>query len=251
MTLHMIRLDPNVFAASRWGASQRVTREGTDDGYLWHALLKAAFGDHAPKPFRVVMPEHRPAYLVGYGAADKPTLLQHALSFADPAATEALGLDTLALKAMPAAFDSGQRLGFEVRVRPVIRTTRNDSHGRPGREVDAFLAAAHGSTDTLNRAQVYAAWLARAMGPCVALTGARPVAMRRARLLRRGAADEAGQRALAVGGAKGGGPDVTMRGELTVTDPAGFSALLARGVGRHRAFGFGMLLLMPPGREIG
>jgi len=31
-----------------------------------------------------------------------------------------------------------------------------------------------------------------------------------------------------------------------VRDPTGFAALLARGVGRHRAFGFGMLLLRPP-----
>jgi CRISPR system Cascade subunit CasE len=37
-----------------------------------------------------------------------------------------------------------------------------------------------------------------------------------------------------------------LRGELTVADPDAFSALLARGVGRHRAFGYGMLLLRPP-----
>ena len=40
-------------------------------------------------------------------------------------------------------------------------------------------------------------------------------------------------------------PDVTFRGTLQVTDPDRFHALLARGVGRHRAFGFGMLLLRP------
>ena len=40
-------------------------------------------------------------------------------------------------------------------------------------------------------------------------------------------------------------PDVTMQGALTVRDPPQFDALLRRGVGRHRAFGFGMLLLRP------
>jgi CRISPR system Cascade subunit CasE len=30
-----------------------------------------------------------------------------------------------------------------------------------------------------------------------------------------------------------------------VADPAAFAQLLARGVGRHRAFGLGMLLLRP------
>jgi len=43
------------------------------------------------------------------------------------------------------------------------------------------------------------------------------------------------------------GPDVTFTGTLEVTDSAAFSALLARGLGRHRAFGFGMLLLAPGG----
>ena len=42
------------------------------------------------------------------------------------------------------------------------------------------------------------------------------------------------------------GPDALFSGELTVHDPEGFAALIARGVGRHRAFGFGMLLLRPP-----
>jgi CRISPR system Cascade subunit CasE len=44
------------------------------------------------------------------------------------------------------------------------------------------------------------------------------------------------------------GPDAVLAGTLTVADPAAFATLLARGVGRHAAFGFGMLLLSPPGR---
>ena len=41
-------------------------------------------------------------------------------------------------------------------------------------------------------------------------------------------------------------PDALFTGEITVADPEAFCRLLARGVGRHRAFGFGMLLLRPP-----
>jgi CRISPR system Cascade subunit CasE len=41
------------------------------------------------------------------------------------------------------------------------------------------------------------------------------------------------------------GPDVTFSGTLAVQDPAAFHGMLSRGVGRHRAFGFGMLLLRP------
>ena len=42
-------------------------------------------------------------------------------------------------------------------------------------------------------------------------------------------------------------PDVVFAGRLRVTEPAAFGAWLGRGVGRHCAFGFGMLLLRPPG----
>jgi CRISPR system Cascade subunit CasE len=42
------------------------------------------------------------------------------------------------------------------------------------------------------------------------------------------------------------GPDAVLEGVLEVVDGEAFAALLRRGVGRHRAFGFGMLLLRPP-----
>ena len=45
-------------------------------------------------------------------------------------------------------------------------------------------------------------------------------------------------------------PDALVSGELVVSDPDAFARLLARGIGRHRAFGFGMLLLRPPGRGV-
>jgi CRISPR system Cascade subunit CasE len=42
------------------------------------------------------------------------------------------------------------------------------------------------------------------------------------------------------------GPDAVVTGTLVVRDPARFAEALARGIGRFRAFGFGMLLLSPP-----
>jgi CRISPR system Cascade subunit CasE len=41
-------------------------------------------------------------------------------------------------------------------------------------------------------------------------------------------------------------PDALFSGELTIGNPDAFVHLMARGIGRHRAFGFGMLLLRPP-----
>ena len=48
-------------------------------------------------------------------------------------------------------------------------------------------------------------------------------------------------------GAASEGPAALMRGTLVVgDDPAKFAELLRCGVGRHRAYGFGMLLVRPP-----
>ncbi len=248
--LLMSCLEPDMTRAARWGISNGVVRPGADDGYFWHALLKAVFGDLAPKPFRVVEPERRRPYLLGYGAADKAALLAQAHAFASPDASEAIGLSSLAMKSMPASFPASARLGFEVRVRPVVRTTRNDPID-PGREIDVFLAAVHKAKpdERLDRGAIYSKWLARELaegGAAVEPNAVRLISARRARLLRRGKPDDEGHRPLVRTGERGGGPDLVMMGELTVADPAAFAALLARGVGRHRAFGFGMLLLKPP-----
>lgn len=40
-------------------------------------------------------------------------------------------------------------------------------------------------------------------------------------------------------------PQAKLGGILTVQDGTAFQTLLARGIGRHRAFGYGMLLLRP------
>ena len=40
-------------------------------------------------------------------------------------------------------------------------------------------------------------------------------------------------------------PSAVLEGTLSITDPVEFRQTLARGIGRHRAFGFGMLLLRP------
>ena len=45
--------------------------------------------------------------------------------------------------------------------------------------------------------------------------------------------------------------DAVLRGVLSITNPRAFAELLARGIGRHRSYGYGMLLLRPPGRPVG
>ncbi len=244
--LHMIQLTPDTVRVGLWIAAEKLGRRGADEGYGWHAILKAAFGQHAPKPFRLIERPRHPLQLLGYTAADETELRDHASAFTDPTVAAALNVEGLAVKRMPDAFLPGQRLAFEVRIRPTIRQHVGGDRTK-SRERDAFLAEIEkaGPRQTrpdLDRAVVYSEWLGRHLAASGAkLREARAVAMRRTHVSRRDS-----ERRLK---SDIEGPDATFVGTLEITEPEQFRRLLARGVGRHRAFGYGMLLLKPPGRS--
>jgi CRISPR system Cascade subunit CasE len=206
--------------------------------------------------------------LLAYGSHDEAALRDYAAMQAAGAATHAdvaraLPLDTLEVKPMPPRWTEGRLLQFETRVRPVVRTSRNDPNGQNrgpnsdkngGREIDAFLSAmekAGGNLQAggapLDRQSVYRSWVSDALtrNGAASLTPD-DIAIKALKRTRLHTGDN---RPVddAVGG-KVEGPDIVAEGLLRVGDPAAFAALLARGLGRHRAFGFGMLLLAPPAR---
>ncbi len=84
----------------------------------------------------------------------------------DAADLDALLVDPVVSRAMPERFGSGDRLSFEVLVRPVrrasagVRETRGDATRRGG-ERDAFLSALDiaAEADAPNRESVYSSWL--------------------------------------------------------------------------------------------
>lgn len=250
--LCMVKLTPDMRRLAAWAHSHRLVEHGGDMGYAVHAALMAAFAAHAPKPFRL-FERASGADLFGYTGASGPELVDHAQTFADPEIVNALRLASLASKAMPAAWTPGRRLGFEVRVRPVIRRDRPGERDA-AREQDAFQAAFEGSGATPlagssppRREEVYRRWLAehiaRLGGARLVDASVRLVSFQRLRVARRGRRTEAGRRPLA----SSEGPDAVLAGVLEVTDSDAFAALLRRGIGRHRAFGFGMMLLRPAG----
>ncbi|ODS53107.1 MAG: hypothetical protein ABS36_14290 [Acidobacteria bacterium SCN 69-37] len=144
---------------------------------------------------------------------------------------------------MPPLVD-GQLVAFRTRTCPVVRTrqpgTRPLDVGRSGRpkhrELDAFIHSALNAPDgaTVDREDVYVHWLKSQMerdGACSVKDAS--LAEFRRETMRRG------------GDAKLERPNAVMEGRLSVGVPAEFRKLLIRGVGRHRAFGFGMLLVRP------
>lgn len=237
--LYLLHTQPDPQRLAAWAARHRLLDSQGDLGYAIHALLHAAFGEQAPQPFRYLDAEQG---LLAYTCLSAAELAQHA-ALADPDVAAALGLGQtlhhagLSARSFPTQWATGHALGFEVRARPIIR------EGKTGRERDAFLAAIEKSGGSeLDRSEVYVQWLrdllARQGGAELAdATVTRYQQLGVTRKSQKSSSDDARHSRLVSG------PDAVLTGQLRVTDPQAFAQLLARGVGRHRAFGFGLLLL--------
>ena len=231
------------------------TRRLQDPDHAMHCLLKERFGDLAPKPFRLIIPRGSfTGTLYGYGQADAASLREASSMYAEPLQSRIIAGPRLDSKPMPAQWRAGLRLGFEARIRPIVRLLQDTSRAhsqlmpkfadgsvRAGKECDAFLwqAIQHHDRHAMQRSreEVYRDWLTdqltRRGGATLDPECTKLVSFQRTRIVRK------------LRARTSEGPDAVMRGVFTVTDSHAFNALLAQGVGRHRAYGYGMLLLRP------
>jgi CRISPR system Cascade subunit CasE len=240
-SLYLLHTQPDPQRLAAWAARHRLLDKEGDLGYALHALLHAAFGEQAPQPFRYLDAEQG---LLAYTRVDAVGLAQR-VALADPDVAAALGLGQtrqhggMNVRPFPTQWAVGHTLGFEVRVRPIIR------EGKTGRERDAFLAVAEKAPGSaLDRGEVYEQWLrellARQGG--AELVDARMTRYQQLGVTRKsqkGGADDSRHSCLV------NGPDAVLAGQLRVTKSQAFAQLLANGLGRHRAFGFGLLMLRP------
>ena len=239
-SVHMVRAEIDLGAFYRWAASrQLMTPRVFDEGYAMHCLLTEVFGDHAPKPFRLITHERAGStrgLLYGYSGQNADQLVQLAAAYSDPLQALTIPSEAVQTKLMPADWSEGRRLGFEVLVRPVTRRTRNAD--RPGTEKDAFqppeTRGLEGGAPP-SRGDVYTRWLSAQMERHgrVKVEECRLHSFRNVRVIRK-------RRGPSIAG-----PSAVMRGTLIIGEGEAFSQLLERGVGRHRSYGYGMLLLRP------
>lgn len=247
--LQLLRLLPDLAALARWVAATGQRALQDDTGYALHAALRASLGELAPKPFALL---ERPGslQLIGYSCRSTEAL-ELALAQAqttDPGAARALGLDQPAntvIKAMPTRWREGDRMSFEVRVAPVVRSRQQSGGGYP--EIDVAFHPDHAADVGGSREAAHRAWLERELGRggAASLLAARVLSFRLTPIARRHA--QAAGRRSGRSTQQGLLPDLCVRGQLQLNDPVAFNALLARGLGRHRSFGYGCLLLAPPG----
>ena len=222
----------------------------TDNNYLTHCLLGKLFGDRAPGLYWLDddpnREDKREMQVLAYADDDAETLEQLAQTFVEPSLFEALDWDRTASKPMPSTFPQGMALGFEMRVCPVIRKGSGGPKWDEGDEVDAFLSRVWEVDDEsvdIDRAEVYRDWFLRQLDHRGGAEADREtVGMKRFSLeqMTRRSHGPDDRKVTTITR-----PDVTLTGELEVTDSEAFLDLLERGLGRHKSFGFGMMKVRP------
>ena len=209
--------------------------------------------------------------MLAYAPFDMAAAEAAARSRADCHALASVAWDRARSKVVPDLLP-GQRIGFRVRVCPTVRIGKHHPSLAHGTEADPYMAlverelAARGPADDEERNRlkplvvaavperdaVYRDWLATRFSGAVHVEAVRLALLRDARLWRRGEPGPGAPRLMHRrprprfrDRAAIGRREAVFEGTLRVVDAAALHALLARGIGRHRAFGFGMLLLRP------
>lgn len=231
-TLHLLQTRLDARHAARW-AGRRGLDPG-DTGYLAHSLTRALFGAYGPQPFAARL--HRGTLeIVGYTAHDRDTLASAAAITAEPEAAAAFTPDDLLVNPLPPALPEGLLLNFRLEAVP---TRRNRKRG----EIDAHQPKRTGIGGRDARRADYRAWLSeRLTDPATGQAFAELVDMTLEtfdlRPLVRRDRDRRTRHTTK--------PVATLAGRLRVIDGPGLIQRLGQGVGGHRAFGFGMLRIVP------
>lgn len=246
--MNMLRLEVDVAALARWAHNRRIA--SSDAGYLLHAAMRKAFGEHAPQPFVYLEAENGGrGEVLGYGPASDAELFRGLERLGDdhgePWLRQGFRLTERCCKAFPGQWEEGRVLRFTVLACPLRRCkSAGDDGVRRTLERDAFLVdlerAGRNGLPAPDRTGSYIAWLEEqlARDNAAGLEECRLLGHRLIMPVRRGETGHAG-----APHTLGKRPEARFEGVLSVRSPEGFAALVARGVGRHRAFGYGMLLL--------
>ncbi|MDE2780365.1 MAG: type I-E CRISPR-associated protein Cas6/Cse3/CasE [Chloroflexota bacterium] len=228
--IYLMKADLSLINMARWAAEERHS----DPDRTAHCLLVESFGpEAAPRPFVIMAREENgqpQGSLLAYTCRTAEELRESAERHQRLAHAAVLDPETIRTVRTPSEWEEGQTLEFEIRVRPVKRSS-NRQHGQ---EQDFFLASPEGS----NRTEIYCTWLASTMSRQGALS-ADPENMIVKRLaLRRVRRQNASGWHTA--------PDVTIVGTAKVMNPELMEQAMTKGLGRHKGYGYGMLLLRRP-----
>ena len=243
MTIHLAHMSINTDALGQYAA--RLGMHDDDGCYALHHAMRMLFGQAAPQPFRAELRGGSP-HVIGY-LDDPDALLDNKndnIPNETPAVIHNIFLDAPRIKPMPVLWKKGATLNFRLRARTVVRYSKQErdrmeerTGWRPaGAEIDAFAAERlKNSCNPADLDEVCRRWLERRLKDVAHIERLSVLDYQRIRTRR------------STHGRRGSsfieGPDASLAGKLIVIDENKFQDILGRGVGRHSAFGYGMLLL--------
>jgi len=196
-----------------------------DTGQAMHALITGVFGRDGFSTFRLYDNSAGGWSVYGYSSKDGQELCGLANLTAGPDLDGVVDLSSLRTKVMPCVA-SGIRIGFDIRCHPTRRSDKG--------ERDAWaVSLAYGDTVS-TREDVYGSWMSERLRGAASLESFRVVRVSTVKACRSGGSVKL--------------PDATFQGTFLVEDSDSFADLLHRGVGRHRSYGMGMVLLRPADR---
>jgi CRISPR system Cascade subunit CasE len=241
----MVRLAVDQRNLFGFAKSRNILLSATDPGYILHCLFTEVFGPgYSPKPFAVQKAAGHLLPVLAYTPFTKEELEEQAKLFCTPEKRALLHWNEFAVKAMPYQWRPESKYAFEVRVCPVERKSNVGQFNRQkGAEMDVYLCHVWKHGKDLDRGTLYERWTKgqiekpqpdRRFSAKVLEIKTREFG--RIKFVRRDRERNAIVKER---------PEAFLTGILEIADSNSFTEFLRRGIGRHRAFGFGMLLLEP------
>ncbi len=237
MSLYMVHIEAVPRYLFEWGRSMEPNTNVMlrDLGYLIHSALRASFGEVAPQPFEVFPQANgQKLKILGYAGYNQEDIQKNLVFLVEPLLMKKFLPNNIYTKPIPEQWPEGKKFGFRVRCCPVVRKRSSENKVI---EKDAYLAACDKcGQENLDRNNVYVQWLSEQF---TRLGGAKLIQVRvkSFRLL------ELRRRSKNCLHKVEYRPEVIFEGILGISESEEFRLLLQRGVGRHRAFGFGALFL--------
>jgi CRISPR system Cascade subunit CasE len=201
--------------------------------YSTHCLLRKIFCGPALKPFEINCIDGKRITILGYTTNSIDDLKEYVKS----CNSSFCSLEYFEGKRMLDDFLSGAEFLFRVRTSPTVRNSYNGKCT----ERDVFLSQCDksGSDLRVDRKETYIQWLIdrNECKDSVEFTSISICKHKISRFFRRTHGENREGRVFDL-------PEVVFGGSLRVIDSNNFYNLLCRGIGRHREFGLGMLLLL-------
>lgn len=236
MMTWMIHIPVNAKAFNIWAASRDLSIKGIYDiDHASHVLLSAVFGKGAVQPFRLYSPNRGDWAIYGNSKFSPTELRKVAEMVAAPQLLAIFDFQSMSSREVPEDFSGLTRVGFEVRLNPTRRRG-----GDKSRVIDAWISEAEhafpGQPGALaesgvTREQVYCKWLSERLGDAADLESFRMTQFASRKMVRSGIVTT--------------GPEIVVQGTVLLNDPEKFAKIVHDGIGRAKAYGFGLFMLRP------